>query len=333
MQPLQPQLAAKLAQYRAAFEASCSELFGGGASVTVEMEDETSDVGPAPTASAAPLPPVEDPAKGPATEPDPVNRPSLATASEAVTTAAPGPVNDTEPRGVPSAGKGDETPSVAQRARASAEFDSAPTVAMAVDLAAVKAEIEKALHFIASDFAAQFNARLHEAAKQDPSVEAVSPRYVMGSQHVDELQELLSEPIRPLIAKLDAGDVEGARRATVDAWTPLERRIRSKWQAYFVMTFQDVSVERKAARDRRKPTPMIDPSAVAMIAKADLKMRGMPDFAAPRTWEQPPQRTFSPWIAVAALLALAAAGGWLLMRGHKSDQPQPPATPVTQGHP
>jgi hypothetical protein len=320
MQPLQPQLAAKLAQYRTVFETSCSGLFGGGATVTVEMEDE----------GDPDLDETLDPAspKGPPTEPDPARTPSLGAAQEAVTRSAPAPGPDTEPKGIPAV----DTPSGVSRARAAAEFDSAPTVAMAVDLASVKAEINKGLHFIADDFASQFNARLMEAAEQDPSVEMVAPKYVMGPQHVDELQELLSEPIRPLIAKLDAGDVEGARRATVDAWTPLERRIRSKWQAYFVMTFQDVSVERKAARDRRKPTPMFDPAAAQIIAKADLKMRGMPDFAAPRTWEQPPQRSFSPWIAVVALLVLALTGGWLLMRNRNRDQ-QAPATPMTPAKP
>ena len=108
-----------------------------------------------------------------------------------------------------------------------------------------------------------------EAAEQDPSVEMVRAQVRHGAAARRRAAGAALEPIRPLIAKLDAGDVEGARRATVDAWTPLERRIRSKWQAYFVMTFQDVSVERKAARDRRKPSPTFDPAAAKIIAKAD----------------------------------------------------------------
>src|SRR5436190_8079559 len=152
MQPLQPQLAAKLAQYRAVFETSCSGLFGGGVTVTVEMEDESSDVGPAPTA-----PPD---AQRPPTEPEPGA--ALAGAAEAVTKNAPTPAprpiptgHDTEPSGVPTVDSGkipalttsDDTPSMQERRKASAEFDAAPTVATAVDLPSVKAEIEKALHF------------------------------------------------------------------------------------------------------------------------------------------------------------------------------------------
>ena len=61
-------------------------------------------------------------------------------------------------------------------------------------------------------------------------------------------------------------------------------------------------------------------------------MRGMPDFAAPRTWEQPPKRGFPPWIVVVALLVLALAGGWLLLRGHNRDK-RAPASPMTPDKP
>src|SRR5438309_10010219 len=98
MQPLQPQLAAKLAQYRAVFETSCSGLFGGGVTVTVEMEDESSDVGPAPTAPPAAAAAAEPARIGPS---EPTPGAALATAGEPVTKNAPPPGHDTEPSGVP----------------------------------------------------------------------------------------------------------------------------------------------------------------------------------------------------------------------------------------
>jgi hypothetical protein len=135
----------------------------------------------------------------------------------------------------------------------------------------------------------------------------------MGAGHVHELEELLCAPVAPLLDKLDAGDLDGARRATLDAWPLLERRIRTKWQAYFVLTFQDVSVERKAARDRRKLQPRFDPMAAELMAKAEATRRSMPDLAPPVD-DRP--RGMSPWIAVVVLLLLAAMGGWLVLRGH-----------------
>src|SRR5438067_7043168 len=113
MQPLQPQLAAKLAQYRAVFETSCSGLFGGGVTVTVEMEDESSDVFPAPTAPAAAAGPAAPVRIGPS---EPTPGAPLATATESVTKNAPPPVHDPAPSGVPSADA--ETPSMVERKKA-----------------------------------------------------------------------------------------------------------------------------------------------------------------------------------------------------------------------
>jgi hypothetical protein len=180
----------------------------------------------------------------------------------------------------------------------------------------------KALHEIATDFAHEFNAKLAEARKHDPSIDLVSNRYEMGPAHIAELEELLAAPVKPLLDKLAACDIEGARRATLEAWTPLERRLRSKWQAYFVMTFQDVSVERKAARDRRKLQPRMDTAAADVMAKADATRRSMIDLVAP---DESPVTTrlimkkARPWLAVVALLALGAAGSWLLLRGRPHD--------------
>src|SRR5262249_48965351 len=151
----------------------------------------------------------------------------------------------------------------------SGEVGAAAAATTEVDLRAVKREIEKALHDIASDFAQEFNARLMEAAEQDPSVEMVAPRYVMGPQHVSELRGLLTPPVRRLVARLDAGGTVGARQTAPDGWTALERRIRSKWQAYFVMTFQDVSVERKAAVDRKRLQPSVDPATLDALDRAE----------------------------------------------------------------
>ena len=174
-------------------------------------------------------------------------------------------------------------------------------------------QIRAAVRSIADDFAHEFNAKLALAARADPSVELVADKYEMGPDHVAELEALLAKPVAPLLAKLAAGDLDGARRGTLEAWPLLERCIRSKWQAYFVLTFQDVSVERKAARDRRKLQPRFDEAAMSTMIKAEATRRSMTDLVAPPD-ERP--RGMSPWIAVLALLALAATGGWLLMRVH-----------------
>lgn len=175
-----------------------------------------------------------------------------------------------------------------------AAFDKAMIARTAVDL-------RGAVRFIAEDFAHEFNAKLAAAARNDPTVELVADKYEMGPDHVAELHELLSAPLASLMAKLDAGELDGASRAAEQAWPPLEKRIRSKWQAYFVLTFQDVSVERKAARDRKKLEPRFDPALLEALARS--------------TSVEPPPRGMSPWVAVLALLVLAAAGGWFLMRG------------------
>ena len=183
------------------------------------------------------------------------------------------------------------------------------------DGTAVKSELRGAVRWMAEDFAHEFNAKLAEAARKDPSVELVADKYEMDPQHTAELETLLAAPVGPLFAKLDAGDLDGARRATLEAWPLLERRIRTKWQAYFVLTFQDVSVERKAARDRKKLQTRFDPAAAdpATLARAQAARHSMSDCAPPL---EEPRRGLSPWIAVVALLLIAATGGWLLVRGH-----------------
>lgn len=190
---------------------------------------------------------------------------------------------------------------------------------------AVKRELRGAVRWIAEDFAHEFNAKLAEAARSDPSVELVAPRYEMGSEHTEELAALLAAPVEPLLSKLEAGDLDGARRATLEAWPLLERRIRSKWQAYFVLTFQDVSVERKAATDRRKLQSRFDPAAADVMAKAQATRHSMSDFAPPL---EEPKRAMSPWVAVVALLLIAATGGWLLMRG-RAHRPSPAVSGAT----
>ena len=96
----------------------------------------------------------------------------------------------------------------------------------------------------------------------------MADRYEMGPGHIDELEELFAAPVAPIVANLDGDDVEGARGLVDDVWNRLEKRLRSKWQAYFVLTFQDVSVERKAARDRKKQTPRFDQVAAETLARA-----------------------------------------------------------------
>jgi hypothetical protein len=178
----------------------------------------------------------------------------------------------------------------------------------------VQSALRDAVRSMAEDFAHEFNAKLAAAARHDPSVELVADKYEMGSEHQKELAALLMAPLEPLFKKLDAGDLDGARRATLDAWPLLERRIRAKWQAYFVLTFQDVSVERKAARDRKKHEQRFDPHAAAAMARAESVRNSMPDLAA--SHDEPARRAMSPWIAVVALLLIAAAGGWLLVHTH-----------------
>ena len=201
-------------------------------------------------------------------------------------------------------------------------FDEAPTVAVTPDAAIVKKEVEAALRFIAADFAETFNKRLGELAQIDPVAEAVAPRYEFGPQHVADIGKALADAVSTLLAKLDARDLDGARRASIDAWLPLERRIREKWQSYFVFTFQDLSVELKAERDRKRTKSSgVEKAAIEALATSNAARDALSDFAAPRTWERPPARNpLSPWLAVVALLAVAAAGGWLLAHsfGHRA---------------
>jgi len=173
-------------------------------------------------------------------------------------------------------------------------------------------QIRAALRFIADDFAHEFNAKLAAAAQSDPTVELVADKYEMSHDHVVELESLIAAPVKSLLGKLDAGGLDGARNVAPDAWPLLERRIRNKWQAYFVLTFQDVSVERKAARDRRKHQGRFDPSSMDALAKAESMRRSMSDFAGPID----DRRARTAWIYVAALLLLALAGGWLLLHHH-----------------
>ena len=179
--------------------------------------------------------------------------------------------------------------------------------------AQISADVRRAVRSIAEDFAHEFNAKLATAARNDPTVQLVADKYEMGAAHVEELEQLLAAPVAPLFANLEGDDLDGARGLIEDVWNRLEKRIRSKWQAYFVLTFQDVSVERKAARDRRKHETRFDPGTVDALARAEQTRRAMPDFAA--TSDQP-SGGIRAWLLVAAVLALAAAIGWLLMRAH-----------------
>ena len=205
---------------------------------------------------------------------------------------------------------------------AAVDFDEAPTVATVADAATVKKEVEAGLRYIAADFAETFNKRLAELAQIDPVAEAVAPRYEFGPQHIADIATALFDAVATLLQKLDARDLDGARRASIDAWLPLERRIREKWQSYFVFTFQDLSVELKAERDRKRTKSSgVEKAAIEALATSNAARDALSDFAAPRTWERPPARNpLSPWLAVVALLAVAAAGGWLLAHsfGHRA---------------
>ncbi len=216
----------------------------------------------------------------------------------------------------------EDAPEPAAAARAAPSRTVAPVSnggSNSVSGGAVKQSLDRALHAIAEDFAREFNRKLAEAVRIDPSVQMVAPNYEMTPAHVAELTAALAASLETLSARLDTGDLEGARRAALDGWPLLERRIRSKWQAYFVLTFQDVSVERKAARDRRKLQPSFDADAAARLTAADAKLRSMPDLAGDAS---PARRRVSPWLVVLALLLLAAIGGWLLMRqGHAPPTP------------
>ena len=177
--------------------------------------------------------------------------------------------------------------------------------------AQISGEVKRALHFIAEDFAHEFNAKLATAARNDPTVELVADKYEMGPAHVEELEQLLAAPVAPLLANLEGDDLDGARGLIEDVWARLEKRIRSRWQAYFVLTFQDVSVERKAARDRKKLQPRFNPNSADVLAQADENRRALPDFV---TNSDEPAGAIRAWLVVAAVLTFAAAIGWLLMR-------------------
>lgn len=195
------------------------------------------------------------------------------------------------------------------------------------DAATLKLEVEAALRFIAADFAETFNKRLGELAQIDPIAEAVAPRYEFGPQHIADVGTALFDAVSALLGKLSAGDLDGARRASIDAWPLLERRIREKWQSYFVFTFQDLSVELKAERDRKRTkSSRVERAAIEALATSNAARDALSDFTAPRTWERPPARSVvSPWLAVVALLAVAAAGGWLLAHSFGRQAPVPAA--------
>lgn len=203
------------------------------------------------------------------------------------------------------------------------EFDSAMTVAVTPDLGEVKGELDAALRFIAADFTQGFNARLSELAKQDPLADELAVRYQINPQHAAELESGFCEPIVPLYQLVENGDLDGARKAAVDAWTPLERRIREKWQAYYVLTFQDIAVEVKAERDRKRlkqPGVGVDMGAIERMETGQMpKLSLGPDFAAQRTWEKPPPSVtaLQTWLFAALLAALmATAGLFLIFHAH-----------------
>jgi hypothetical protein len=197
------------------------------------------------------------------------------------------------------------------------EFDAAPTTAVNPDLGEVKGELDAALRFIAADFTQGFNARLTELAKQDPLVDELATRYQINPQHAAELESGFCEPIVPLYTLVESGDLDGARKAAAEAWTPLERRIREKWQAYYVLTFQDLSVEMKAERDRKKLSrPNVDINRMLDMPTGQVpKLSLGPDFAAQRTWEKPPSSVtaLQTWLFAALVAALMATGGLVLL--------------------
>jgi hypothetical protein len=197
------------------------------------------------------------------------------------------------------------------------EFDAAATVAVVPDLGEVKGELDAALRFIAADFTQGFNARLTELAKQDPLADELATRYQINPQHAAELESGFCEPIVPLYTLVECGDLDGARKAAVEAWTPLERRIREKWQAYYVLTFQDISVEMKAERDRKKlKQPGVDVGAMERMPTGQVpKLSLGPDFAAQRTWEKPPSSVtaLQTWLLAALLAALMATAGLVII--------------------
>jgi hypothetical protein len=197
------------------------------------------------------------------------------------------------------------------------EFDEAATVANTPDLGEVKGELDAALRFIAADFTQGFNIRLSELAKQDPLADEIAVRYQINPQHAAELESGFCEPIVPLYQLVENGDLDGARKAAVEAWSPLERRIREKWQAYYVLTFQDINVEMKAERDRKRlKHPGVDVGAMERMPQNPApKLSLGPDFAAQRTWEKPPSSVsaLQTWVVAALLAALMATAGLFLI--------------------
>ena len=211
----------------------------------------------------------------------------------------------------------DTEEATAQAKKQAPEFDEGATVAVTPDLGEVKGELDAALRFIAADFTQGFNARLTELAKQDPLADELAMRYQINPQHAAELESGFCEPIVPLYQLVDNGDLDNARKAAVDAWTPLERRIREKWQAYYVLTFQDIAVEIKAERDRKRlKNPGVDVGALERMPTGQIpKLSLGPDFAAQRTWEKPPSSVtaMQTWLFAALLAALLATGGLVLI--------------------
>jgi hypothetical protein len=251
-------LAEKVTRYRSSFEQACSGLFGGGASVVMEYEDDDED-GAVPSPSARP------------------DEPLLV-----------------------------------------GDLENDPTVADPPDTALVRSELDSALTRIAEDFAHTFNQCLAERGQLEPDANGVMNRYEFGPQHVGDLQRALAAQLAPLSKRLERGDIDGARRAALDAWGPLERCIREKWQAYFILTFQDLSVEIRANRDRKRHrSGRIDIAAAEAVAARPPAQLHLSDFDAPANWGRSATSTLrSPWLALLALLTMAAVGGWLLTRNH-----------------
>jgi hypothetical protein len=294
-------LAEKLHGYRSSFDRACSGLFGGGASVVLEYVDDDEDgVAPSPASTDGAAASNRGSGSTDIADDDDEDVPTDVSRVAALPARAPAAAAPTAPpMPLPE------------------DYDDAPTVSAAPDAAAVRRDLESTVRAIATDFAATFNDLLAERAKIDPVADAVAPRYEFGPQHIGELQEALAEPLAPLLRRLDRADLDGARRASIDAWLPLERRIREKWQAYFVLTFQDLSVEIRAERDRKRlMSGRLDVAAVEAIAASHSSRLVLSDLAAPR----PVRSLRSPLLALLALLALAIAGGWLLAHssGHQT---------------